>query len=121
MITVRRRLRVAVPWRSWSPAWRISGTPRKGPRRGALCPDRRRFRAAGLHAARHLALPGGRTGGLAHRPEAREPARLAFAGTNKAMTADDGLLLEAVSPRETVLPHRASPRFKGLAKLATPF
>ncbi|MEU2548728.1 hypothetical protein ABZ618_25370 [Streptomyces roseolus] len=63
----------------------------------------------------------GRTGELVYRLEAREPAHPVFVGANKTVTATDDLLFEAVSPRGTALTCQASLRFKGLAKLATPF
>ncbi|MGP3683327.1 SRPBCC family protein [Streptomyces sp. IBSNAI002] len=63
----------------------------------------------------------GRTTELTYRLEVREPARLVFVGTNKSVTATDDMRFEARPGDETLLRYEASLRFKGLAKLATPF
>ncbi|MYS10814.1 polyketide cyclase [Streptomyces sp. SID6041] len=63
----------------------------------------------------------GRTTELEYRLVERDPAHLRFVGENKTVTATDDLSFEAVSPSVTRLNYRASLRFKGLAKLATPF
>ncbi|MEV5970318.1 SRPBCC family protein [Streptomyces sp. NPDC051921] len=63
----------------------------------------------------------GRTTRLTYRLDVMEPAHLAFVGTNKSVTATDDMRFEARSGEETLLRYRASLRFKGLAKLATPF
>ncbi|WP_443054648.1 SRPBCC family protein [Streptomyces sp. NBC_00691] len=63
----------------------------------------------------------GRTTDLEYRLVEREPARLMFVGENKTVTATDDLGFEAESASLTRLNYRASLRFKGLAKLATPF
>ncbi|WP_308354843.1 SRPBCC family protein [Streptomyces sp. Je 1-79] len=63
----------------------------------------------------------GRTTELSYRLEVREPARLVFVGTNATVTARDEMLFEPASAEETLLRYQASFRFKGLARLATPF
>ncbi|MFB7513035.1 SRPBCC family protein [Streptomyces sp. NPDC056144] len=62
----------------------------------------------------------GRTTELLYRLDVREPARLVFVGTNKSVTATDDMRFEARAGG-TLLRYQASLRFKGLAKLATPF
>ncbi|MGY5036609.1 SRPBCC family protein [Streptomyces sp. 900116325] len=62
----------------------------------------------------------GRTTELVYRLETREPAHLVFVGENSKVTATDDLLFEAQSATVTRLTYRASLRFKGLARLATP-
>ncbi|MFF3610057.1 SRPBCC family protein [Streptomyces sp. NPDC002463] len=62
----------------------------------------------------------GRTTDLLYRLEIRDPEHLVFVGTNKSVTATDDMRFEA-RPGETLLKYQASLRFKGLAKLATPF
>ncbi|MFJ5136085.1 SRPBCC family protein [Streptomyces sp. NPDC088707] len=63
----------------------------------------------------------GRTTHLEYRLAAREPSRLMFIGENKTVTATDDLGFEAESASLTRLNYRASLRFKGLARLASPF
>ncbi|MFE2555026.1 SRPBCC family protein [Streptomyces sp. NPDC059352] len=121
MITVRRSFRLAVPLddlvtyledfertEEWDP-----GTVRcvridEGPvRPGSTWRNTSRFR--------------GRTSELLYQLQVRDPARLVFVGTNKTVTSTDDMVFEAVSPGQTLLTYRASLRFKGLARLATPF
>lgn len=121
MITVRRSFRLAVPLddlvtyledfertEEWDP-----GTVRcvridEGPvRPGSTWRNTSRFR--------------GRTSELLYRLQVRDPAHLVFVGTNKTVTSTDDMVFEAVSPGQTLLTYRASLRFKGLARLATPF
>ncbi|MFF5922058.1 SRPBCC family protein [Streptomyces flavochromogenes] len=63
----------------------------------------------------------GRTTRLEYRLVTREPSRLMFVGENKTVTATDDLGFKAESASLTRLTYRASLRFKGLARLATPF
>nr|WP_209498685.1 SRPBCC family protein [Streptomyces sp. PvR006] len=63
----------------------------------------------------------GRTTQLEYRLVTREPSHLMFIGENKTVTATDDLGFEAESATLTRLNYRASLRFKGLARLATPF
>ncbi|MFD4370689.1 SRPBCC family protein [Streptomyces sp. NPDC058486] len=62
----------------------------------------------------------GRTTDLDYQLVRREPARLVFVGENKTVTATDDLRFAAESASLTRLTYRASLRFKGLARLATP-
>ncbi|MFE5792647.1 SRPBCC family protein [Streptomyces sp. NPDC056503] len=121
MITVRRRFRIAVPLddlvayledfertEEWDPGTVRCVRVDEGPvRPGSTWLNTSRFR--------------GRTSELVYRLEVRDPAHLVFVGTNKTVTSTDDMLFEAVSPGETSLTYRASLRFKGLARLATPF
>ncbi|MFJ6636525.1 SRPBCC family protein [Streptomyces sp. NPDC091376] len=63
----------------------------------------------------------GRTTELMYVLEVREPTHLVFIGTNKSVTATDDMRFEARSGDGTLLRYQASFRFKGLARLATPF
>ncbi|MFI8423419.1 SRPBCC family protein [Streptomyces sp. NPDC085479] len=63
----------------------------------------------------------GRTTELDYRLKVREPARLVFEGVNSTVVATDEMRFAARSAEVTSLTYRASFRFKGLARLATPF
>ncbi|MFD6182989.1 SRPBCC family protein [Streptomyces goshikiensis] len=63
----------------------------------------------------------GRTSDLRYRLASREPARLLFIGENKTVTATDDLTFQARSATTTLLTYTASLRFKGVARVATPF
>ncbi|MFH9723002.1 SRPBCC family protein [Streptomyces sp. NPDC017254] len=63
----------------------------------------------------------GRTTELEYRLVTREPDRLVFVGENKTVTSTDDLSFRAESATLTRLTYRGSLRFKGLARLASPF
>ncbi|MCX5277584.1 SRPBCC family protein [Streptomyces virginiae] len=63
----------------------------------------------------------GRTSDLLYRLVSEEPDRLLFVGENKTVTATDDLSFRARSATTTLLTYTASLRFKGWARLATPF
>ncbi|MER7823160.1 MULTISPECIES: SRPBCC family protein [unclassified Streptomyces] len=63
----------------------------------------------------------GRTSDLLYRLVSREPDRLLFVGENGTVTATDDLRFRARSATTTRLSYTASLRFKGWARLATPF
>ncbi|WP_234314475.1 MULTISPECIES: SRPBCC family protein [unclassified Streptomyces] len=63
----------------------------------------------------------GRTSDLLYRLVSQEPDRLLFVGENRTVTATDDLRFRARSATTTLLTYTASLRFKGWARLATPF
>lgn len=121
MITVQRSLLVSLPMdelvtylqdfgrtEQWDPGTvrcaRIDGGP---VRTGSSWRNTSRFR--------------GRTTELVYQLETQEPAHLVFVGRNKTVTATDDMRFERHSGTATLLTYRASLRFKGLARLVTPF
>ncbi|MGW2204503.1 SRPBCC family protein [Streptomyces sp. NPDC001774] len=121
MITVERNFLLSVPLDSlvayledfgraeeWDPGTVSCVRVDEGPvREGSVWRNTSRFR--------------GRLTELDYRLQAREPARLVFVGTNKTVTATDEMRFEARSETTTSMTYEASLRFKGLARLATPF
>ncbi|MFJ9813229.1 SRPBCC family protein [Streptomyces sp. NPDC101158] len=63
----------------------------------------------------------GRETELVYRLASRERDRLVFEGENKTAATTDDMAFVAMSDAVTRLTYRASLRFKGLARLASPF